>query len=309
MTAGWIAAGVRGRGLLRRRCGPEEGRRLASSSSLASALARLEPTPYGREIRPDMDLETAQHMVSATVVWHLRVLAGWEPPLGAGPLRLLAGGFEIANITGHLLELAGKLARTPYELGSLATAWPAVSAARTPAEARAALRSSAWGDPGSEKLPEIRLGLQFAWARRLFDGAPGTADWATAGASLLMARVLTASARSSLSPAAEQDATHLLGPEWRHATSLEDLGRHLFRGPARSLQGAGNTDQLWRAEAQWWEMVEASATSLVARSRPDASSGVGIGALLAVDAWRIRGALAMAARGGGDLAEVVDGVA
>lgn len=309
MSAGWVAAGVRGRGLLRRRLGHEGARRLAASPSLSSALAVLASTSYGREVRDDMDLEAAQHAISATVLWHLRVLAGWGPPLGAGPLRVLGGGFEIANVTGRLLALSGRQARPPYVLGSLATAWPAVSAARTPADVRAALRSSAWGDPGSEELPAIRLALQLAWARRAFDGAPGAADWATAGAALLISRVLAGDALASLGASAVRDATHLLGPSWQRATSPEDLRRYVPPVAARSLEGVEAADQLWRAEAHWWATVETSATTLAARPRPDASVGVGVAASLAADAWRARAALTLAGRGGGDMEEALDGVA
>lgn len=309
MSAGWTAAGVRGRGLLRRRLGGVGARQLATSPSLSAALDVLERTPYGREISQGQDLAAAQHAVSAVVLWHLRILAGWDPPLGAGPLRVLGSGFEIANVTGHILGLSGEPARAPYALGSLATAWPAVSAARTPAEVRAALRSSAWGDPGSEHLPAIRLALQLAWARRVFDGAPGAGDWASAGAALLVARVLAAGAEVSLGPVAVRDASHLLGPNWQRATSLADLGRHLPRVAARALEGVENREQLWRAEVRWWATVEAAATALALRPRPDASAGVGVAALLAADAWRIRAALALAGHGGADLAEVLHDVA
>jgi len=309
VSAGWVAAGVRGRGLLRRRLGRDGALQLATLPSLGSALGALERTPYGREISPGQDLAAAQHAVSAAVLWHLRILAGWSPPLGAGPLRLLGSGFEIANVTGHMLGLSGEPARDPYALGSLATAWPAVSAARTPAEVRAALRSSAWGDPGSEQLPAIRLALQFAWALRVYDGVPGAGDWATAGAALLVSRVLVAGADDSLGPGAVRDATHLLGPNWQRANSLQDVGRHLPRVAARALEGVDNPEQLWRAEARWWATVEAAATPLAVRPRPDATAGVGVAALLAADAWRIRAALALAGHGGGDLAGVLLDVA
>ena len=309
MSAGWIAAGVRGQGLLRRRLGDEGARRLAASPSLASALAALQLTPYGADVDPDMDLAAAQHVVSATVLWHLRVLAGWGPPMGAGPLRVLAGRFEIANVTGQLLGLSGRVARTPYALGSLATAWPAVAAARTPGAVRAALRSSPWGDPGGEELPAVRVGLQLAWARRVLDEVPGAGDWAITGAALVVARALATGAGVAFGPGARRDATHLLGPRWPEATQAAELGRVVPRCAARLLDGVDGTEQLWRAEARWWTTVEASATSLATGPRPDASCGVGVAALLAVDAWRVRAALTLAARGGGDPAEVLDGAA
>ncbi len=76
---------VRGRGLALRQIGREEAREVAHCTSLASAIAMLASTAYGQS-RSDIDLASAQHAVSATVLWHLRVLAGWGPSLGARPL-------------------------------------------------------------------------------------------------------------------------------------------------------------------------------------------------------------------------------
>jgi len=309
VSAGWVASAVRGRGLERRRLGRDGARDLAASTSLGEALSALAPTPYGRELRPDMNLADAQRAVSATVLWHLRVLAGWGPPLGSGPLRLVAAGFEIANISGHLARLRGQPARAPYALGSMATAWPSVSIAQTPAEVRTALRSSAWGDPGGDDAPTVRVALQLGWARRLLDGAEGAADVAIAAAALVLARVLVTDARSVLSPSARRDASHVLGPHWQQAATLEDLALHVPRAAAQALHGVEEEHDLWRAEARWWITLESAGAALAARPRPDASHGVAVAALLATDAWRVRSALAVAAAGGGDLTEVFDGVA
>ena len=45
------------------------------------------------------------------------------------------------------------------------------------------------------------------------------------------------------------------------------------------------------------------------RADPGPGTVVGVAGLLGVDAWRVRGALELAARGGGRLAEVFDAVA
>jgi len=309
MSAGWVAASVRGRGLVRRRLGDDGARRLARSASLPSALDALGNTPYGPALRADMDLATAQRAVSATVLWHLRVLAGWGPPLGAGPLRLLAAGFEIANVSDHLARLAGQPAPAPYTLGSMATVWPPVSRARTPAEVRTALRTSGWGDPGSDDPAAVRLAMQLAWARRVSDEVPGAADAAIGGGALVVARVLAAGARATLGPSARRDATRLLGPQWTEAVSAEDLARHVPRRARQALHGVESAENLWQAERRWWSAVESTGGTLAARFATGAAAGVGVAALLAVDAWRVRAALALAAGGGGDLAEVLDGVA
>jgi len=294
---------------LRRRLGLEGTRAVATSASLSGALTLLGSTAYGREVRDGMDLATAQHAVSATVLWHVRVLAGWSPPFGAEPLRLLAGGYEISNIVGHLARLSGEPGGVPYALGSLATAWPVVSAARTPAEVRAALARSAWGDPGTEDLPTIRLALQLAWARRVLHGAPGAADWAITNAALLIARVLATGAGAALPPGAIRDATRLLGPNWSRATSPSALESQVPRAAALAIADTGGPAGMWRAEAGWWSAVESSAGDLATANRPDASACIGVTALLYADAWRVRAALAFAGHPEADVAEVLDGVA
>ena len=309
MSAGWVAATVRGRGLVRRRVGADGATRLARSGSLPEALAALGTTSYGPAVRADMDLATAQRAVSATLLWHLRVLAGWGPPLGAGPLRILAGGFEIANVSGQLARLAGQPAPAPYRLGSMASVWPAVSRAGTVAEVRTVLRRSGWGDPGSDDPAAVRVAMQLGWARRVYDEVPGAADAAVGGGALVVARVLAAGARTTLGPSARRDATRLLGPQWDAAVSPEDLARHVPPHAGAALLGVASAGNLWQAERRWWAAVESSGSTLAARAAAGAAAGVGVAALLAADAWRVRAALAIAAGGGGDLAEVLDGVA
>lgn len=305
MSAGWVAAWVRGRGLVRRRLGPQGARRVAECGSLEDALSLLASTPYGREVRSGMDLSAAQHAVSAAVLWHLRILAGWDPPLGAGPLRVLAAGFEIANIADRLAQLTGRPSRAPYELGSTGTAWPAVRAAGTPAEVRAALGSSYWGDPGTDELPGVRLALRLGWARRVLDGVEGAGDWAIAGAALVLARVVASGTASALGTSARRDARRLVGPGWEEARSIDELAARVHGPAARALRGAANVGDLWQAESRWWTTVESASRALVARPRADATAGVGVIGLLAADAWRVRAALAVAARGG-DREEFVD---
>jgi len=282
---------------------------LAASDSLATALGTLVHTPYGREVRTDMDLPSAERAVFATLLWHMRILAGWGPPLGAGPLRLLAAGFEIANITDHLVRLEGQKTPDPYALGSMATAWPAVSGARTPAEVRAALASSSWGDPGGEDLATVRLALVLGWARRVFDGVPGAGDWAVSGAALVLSRVGTAGAVSALGSSARRDVDHLLGSRWQEMASPGEFAGRVPTAAAKALEGIAGVDDVWRAEARWWSGVEASGAVLAAHSPPDVSCSVGVVGLLAADAWRTRAALEIAARGGGDIGELLDAVA
>jgi len=309
VSAGWVAAGVRARGLALRRLGSDSARAIAASGSLESALEALVRTPYGHDVSDAMDLASAEHGVFATLLWHMRILAGWGPPLGSVPLRLLAAGFEISNVTGHLARLAGREAAEPYALGSLATAWPAVSRASTPAGVRSALSASSWGDPGGEEESTIRLSMLFGWARRVLDVVPGAGDWAVSGGALLMCRVVAAGAASSLSSVARRDASHVLGPHSLEASSAADVARHAPGAAARLLEGVEEVDGLWRAESRWWSGLEAVGAGLGARSALDASSCVGVVGMLAFDAWRARAALQVAARGGGELVEMFDALA
>lgn len=291
---------------MRRLVGVDGARLIAGAPCLEDALDRLGTTPYAREVRPGMALAEAQHAVAAVALWHLRILAGWSPPLGAGSIRLFAERLEIANITGHLAALSGLPALEPYELGSLGTAWPTVAAARTAADVRAALAASGWGDPGTERLAEVSLVLQFAWARRIYDGVPGAADWAVSMAALLVARSLAAGI--PLPRAAAAHASHLLGPRWPDASSPTALASRVPRPAARVLADVDDALSLWRAEARWWARVGTDAEVLAARSRPDALVVVGMAALLGVDAFFVRAALATA--GHPDrLAEVLDAMA
>lgn len=309
MSAGWVAAAVRGKGLARRRLEPDVLTSLAASRSLAEALAILARTPYGREVRPDMDLATAQWAITATLVWHLRILLGWSPPLRSRPLREVTAGFEIGNVVGHLARMNGQPAPASLTLGSLGTAWTALSRSQSPAELHAALRSSVWGDPGGDDPATVRLALQLRWARRVLDGAPAAADWAVSGTTLILARVLATDALSTLGRSARLDITYVLGPRWQHATSFAELPGLLPLAVGRLLRDVDGADDLWRAEARWWAALESGGAALMAHPLSDSSSSIGVAALLAVDAWRARAAIAIAAHGGGALEEVFDGVA
>lgn len=71
---------------------------------------------------------------------------------------------------------------------------------------------------------------------------------------------------------------------------------------------ADAADDLWRAEITWWRHVEADGVALLHRSGPGPDAPVGAAAVLATDAWRVRAALEIAARGGSPV-EAFDAVA
>jgi hypothetical protein len=313
VSAAWVAATTRGRGLARRRLGRDGALRLARLEGLEPALAELAQTPYGHDVRRGMDLPAARHAVSAAALWNLRVLAGWGPALGAGRVYALVAGFEAANISGHLAAIDGRVPSPPFELGSMAGVWPVVARARVPAEVRRVLASSPWGDPGTEDFAGVRLALRLAWARRVAAAVPEAALWAGASTALAMARALAVGAAPAPGTPAARDATRLLGSRWATARSPGDLVDALPHSVRWALSGVDPGSwaeaDLWQAEARWWVRVESDAAALAVPPRPDPSVVVGVAGLLGADAWRIRAALELAARGGGPLAEVLDAVA
>src|SRR5690348_12115393 len=102
MSASWVAGDVRARAIAREALGAPAIRQIALAPSLSDAVKALDHTAYGRWIPAGATLAGAQHGVAASVLWHLRVLAGWLPPDGVQVLRTLAGWYEIANVDQHL---------------------------------------------------------------------------------------------------------------------------------------------------------------------------------------------------------------
>lgn len=182
MSAGWVAGSVRAKALVRRRLGAESTRRLAACGSLGDALRLLAATPYGANIRHDQSLAAAQHEVAGTLLWDLRVLAGWLPRDGVRLLRTLGAWFELANVDELLQSMAGRPAEAEFRLGALATAWPRLRQAASTSELRAALAASAWQDPGRETVQALRLGLRARWAERVAELGDPARTWAAAAA-------------------------------------------------------------------------------------------------------------------------------
>lgn len=303
---GWVAGSVRGRLLANRRIGTLNSRNVASSASLPDALGRLEDGPYGHDVHRGMTLSEAQRGIGATSLWHVRVLAGWLPPSGGDQLRALAGWWEILNIEDHLASMAGHERPEPYNLGSLATTWPRVREANTPAEIREVLDASPWGDPGGDRPERISVGLNLAWAQRVAEEVDQAATWANGWSALVVARDLFLGER--LLVTGEAPRTGGLGWEWPTAATLRDLAAKIPRSASWVLEGVEEGEDLWQAEARWWRRVDNDASKAVRGSRPGPAIGVGVFGLLVVDAWRTQAALEMAARGGGPL-EVFDAVA
>jgi hypothetical protein len=268
MTAGWVAGTVRAKAMAWRVLGADVTRQLAASRSLAEAQRMLEPTPFRSAAEPGLSLAAAQHAVAETILWDLRVLAGWLPRDGVGLLRLLAGWFEIANVDELLQALAGRSSDAEFQLGALATAWPRLSESRSATELRAALAASTWGDPGGDTSADIRASMRARWATRVAASGGQARTWATAAAAV----------------------ASLAGPG---SSRQGRPGR-----PRPPVPEAVPAAQPWQAEADWWRRVEREGRALLRSSVTDSGPVLGAVAVMAADARRVRAALATAARGG-----------
>ncbi|MEU8514639.1 hypothetical protein AB0C76_24030 [Kitasatospora sp. NPDC048722] len=297
MAAGWVGGVTRARGLLSRGLGRDGARALAAAAGPAEALRLLAATPYRRFLPPDPDLTEAQRAVSATLLWHLRVLAGWLPRSGAQALRALAAGFEAANVEDLLRSFTGTPPNPPYALGALATAWHRAALARTPEELRLALAASAWGDPGGADPATVAVALRMSAAHRTAGTVPPARRWAQGRAALLTARTLFVTGRP-LPASAGRRASGLLGPRAVAAASFDEYRRALPADARWALDGIVAPADLWRAETRWWAVLDREGHDLLRGARYGLAPVVGAVAVLSADAWRVRAALELAAHGG-----------
>ncbi|MGW2635292.1 hypothetical protein ACWC2K_39265 [Streptomyces chattanoogensis] len=300
MGAGRVAGVTRARAMLSRGLGTAGVREVATAPTLDDALRYLGTTAYRRDLGPATSLADAQRAVGATLLWHLRVLAGWQPRSGANAVRLLAAGFEIANVEEHLRTVSGTpLPRPvrPYRLGMLATAWPRLARTGSPAELRGALAASLWGDPGAESPAAVATGMRISAAVRTAAAVPEAVRWATGRLALLVGREVFVVGRRLAQPSARR-ASRLLGSAAVRAVSFADFRQRLPDTGRWALDGIDDAADLWRAEARWWDRLERDGTELLRGSRMSSAPVVGTVAVLSADAWRVRGALELAARGG-----------
>jgi hypothetical protein len=307
MSAGWVAASVRARAMTRRRLGRVGVQALAANRSVEAAVAALADTTYGSQVRPVHTLAEAQRAAVGTVAWNIRVLAGWSPRDGVGMLRALIAPLEAANVRDHVLRLAGEDTPDPFRLGGLSTAWSRVQETTSLADLRRTLTASLWGDPGGSTPREVDLAMRTAVADRVVAAVPSAGGWATAATALLVARERLLVGRP-LPAAAHLAASRVVGAAAVSAVTLPELHAALPAAARWVLADVDDPPDLWRAEARWWARVERDGAALVRRSRTGPDVVVGAVAMMAVDAWRVCGALEMAARGGG-ASEVFDAVA
>ncbi len=299
MSAGWVAASVRARAMARRRLGPDGARRLATAPGLDAALGVLAGSTYGHDVRPGTGLGEAQRAVVATLVWNLRVLAGWCPREGVTVLRVLAAPVEVGDVVDRAEAMAGRPAPAPYALGALAGTGPDVRAAGSPDDLRRALARSSWGDPGDVTPRAVALTMGAAAADRVVALVPEAAAWAAGQAALVLAREILLDGRP-VPAVARTLVGRVLGPAAPEAATLADLRRVLPTAARWALPASDDPADLWRGERHWWQTVEDEAARLLRHPTPGRQVLVGAAALGAVDAWRVRGALELADRGGTD---------
>ncbi|WP_225829926.1 hypothetical protein [Streptomyces sp. NK08204] len=299
MSAGWVGGAVRAKVMAGRYPGADGAREIAASPSLDDGLRRLATTPYGRYARTATGLPAAQRAVAATLLWHLRVLGGWLPPGGVRLLVPLAAGFEIANVVSRLPAPQGRRTEVPepYRLGALETAWRRLARAGTPAQVRAALAASPWGDPGGDTPWAVVTGMRMAAARRTALAVPAAHRWAQGRAVLLTARELFVHRRSLPEPV-RRDAARLIGTRAPAAATYEEFRDRLPAAARWVLADIEEPGGLWRAEGRWWRTVQTDGAALLRDGRHGPGMVVGAVAVLSVDAWRMRAALESAARGG-----------
>ncbi|MFI9357974.1 hypothetical protein [Streptomyces lydicus] len=292
MGAAWVAGVTRARGMLIRRLGVPGARRIAAAGTLDDAVRDLATASYYRPAS-DAALPTLQRGVTASLLWHLRVLAGWLPRRGVECLRLLAAGFEIANIEGHLRRVSGSEAPPPYVLGALSTAWSRLVCAAEPDALRAALAASPWRDPGGTAA-SMAVTLRLTAAARTAARIPPAVRWSAARAALLVARERFVHGRP-LPAAADGPATGVLGTAAVRAPTYRDFRRRLPASAGWALRGTDDPADLWQAEGRWWRDIEQDGLRMASRARYDMVPVVGAVAVLSADAWRTRAVLELAA--------------
>lgn len=289
----FVAGAVRARAMSGRCVGAAASRQLATSVGLGEAIEAMRGTPYGHDVRAGQTLAEAQAGVAATLLWHLRVLAGWLPGRGVEPIRAVAAWYEISNTDQLLRRLHGRPAAPPFRLGALAVAWPRIAVAPTPEALRTVLAGSAWGDPGAATPRAILLNMRLAWAQRVA-ALPSARRWAAGAVALTVARERWVTGRDLDGPAGARAAA-LVGRPASAAQTFHEYVRALPAQAAWALRGVAAADGLWRAEALWWHRVEHDGRALLRDARFDDRAALAAAVVLAADAWRVRAALACAA--------------
>ena len=239
------------------------------------------------------------------------MLAGWLPRDGVRLLRALAGWFELANVDELLQAMAGPPGRGRVPARRAGHGLAPAAPGRQPRRAAGGAGRLGLARPGRGH----RAGGAAGDARAL--GGTGRGDAATRPGRWAAGARGTAAGRRSGSrrpggpciPGVVGGALSLLGPGGGRGGHARRAAPHGSRRRARwVLAGISSPGDLWRAEAAWWARVERDGFRLLRTSGLDSGPVLGAVAVLAADAWRVRAALEIAARGGGPL-EAYDAVA
>src|SRR5581483_6736887 len=109
---------------------------------------------------------------------------------------------------------------------ALETAWSRLADAAGPADLRARLAASPWGDPESDDPRSIRLALRLSWAERMTAAAPSARRWTAGAVSVLLAGERFGSDGGLPGPVRHQ-AQRLLGAGALEAPSPADMRQRL----------------------------------------------------------------------------------
>jgi hypothetical protein len=273
VSGDWIAGSVRAHALAagaRQDLAPA----VLASRGLGAAIAMLSATRWVRDIDAQTPLVAIERRVESSLLWQLRVLAGWLPSEGVEMVRSCAAWFEIRNVEDRLVYLAGGPPETPFDLGRLGSISRPLQSTGSAADIRRLLSSSAWGDPGAEDAYRVRIWMEHRWHRRVRDAAPDLRVWGDAAAWLLAVRE-----RLARRDGAELLASRIpmLPVRWQWVTATQ-----------------WTEADLWSGEERWWEQLRQEGALLL--HSPVASSRPVVGALatLAVAAHELESALEVA---------------
>jgi hypothetical protein len=139
--------------------------------------------------------------------------------------------------------------------------------------------------------------MRTALADRVTAAVPAAAAWAAGATALLLAREVALEGQV-VPERARVAASRVVGPAAISSATIPALVATLPANALWALAGVERPADLWRAEARWWARVEKDSTAMVRKATAGPEVVVGAVGLMAVDAWRVRAALEVAARGG-----------
>lgn len=296
MTGSWVAADVRAIAMSRRTVGRAAATSIAGCVDLAAALGQLQSSPYARDLRPSHDLAAAQRAVASTLLWNVRVIAGWVPASGVGMLRIAMAWFEIVNLEARLHPADRGEVVPQFDVGGLASTLGG-SESVTTGNVLERLRATWWGSPSQGSVRAIGLAMRSRLIDRASSGVPGARAWAAGAAALIVAREQVL-AGNRLPADVRHNLARTLGEPALEADSLDALRECLPSRASWVLDNVAHPADIWRAESGWWARVELDGGELLRRSSFGPEPVVGAVAVMAADAWRVRAALQAAALGG-----------